>query len=106
MYRCKCGEVFAYPAQAVEPHPEVPWGKEYFFVCPECGSDEIEEVYECQSCGEWTGESVLCEKCLEELEKKITGLLRGLSREEVVQAWNASIDMNHLLDVVYYEEDK
>lgn len=105
MHKCECGAVFQYPAQAVEPHPEVPWGREYFSVCPECGSDEIETVYECQRCGEWAEEPV-CAECVNELEKKIVGLLRGLPRAEVVQAWDSSIDMNHLLDVVYYEEKK
>lgn len=35
--------------------------------CPECGSDEIEDAYKCEICGEWFGESELygsvCKTC-------------------------------------------
>ena len=44
MYKCwDCGEVFDEPPTHEEYHPEV-HASEYWWVCPHCGSEDIDEV--------------------------------------------------------------
>ena len=72
MYRCcECGNLFEEGEQAVweETHGLDSPPYEKFSGCPLCKGD-YEEVYQCDSCGDWHTEDELyegwCEKCLRE----------------------------------------
>lgn len=73
MYKClDCGHVFETPDEFRENHGDPGKGYESFGVCPECGSDDYEEVKQCSECGEWFSTDELyscgcCEDCLQDL---------------------------------------
>lgn len=71
MYKCEdCGAVFA------EPYVYHEWDVGYVADwCPECHSDDIVEVEECQMCGEWTPRHLLedgfCDACISKTARKL-----------------------------------
>ena len=83
MYRCsRCGQTFDSPDTVVDFFSEA-WGrqvKHYTSVCPNCGSDDFDEMDKCEICGEWIspGEDV-CDNCAE-LIKDISEDIRGRVR--------------------------
>lgn len=73
MFKClDCGHVFETPDEFRENHGDPGKGYESFGVCPECSSDDYEEVEQCSECGEWFSPDELyscgcCESCLQDL---------------------------------------
>lgn len=67
MYKCQnCQEMFDSPNAVLDSDSEY-WGRRvhhYTSVCPNCGSDDFEEMDKCEVCGEWIdpGEE-LCDNC-------------------------------------------
>ena len=69
MYRCdECETLFEEPVMVTR-ESTVPYGR-----CPNCGSDDYEQVVKCDICGNWTGEggyrqisgTVFCDECFED----------------------------------------
>lgn len=83
MYICEnCQQMFDSPNAVLDSDSEY-WGANvhhYTSVCPNCGSDEFEEMDKCDVCGEWInpGEE-LCENC-RELIKDIADDIRAKGR--------------------------
>ena len=83
MYICmNCQTMFDSP-DSVEDFTSEFWGasvRHYASVCPNCGSDDFEEMDKCVVCGEWInpGEE-LCENC-RGLIKDIADEIRGKAR--------------------------
>ena len=82
MYYCNdCECEFEEPKEEREHHSElngmggITW--ESFFVCPNCGSDWIEEMTKCDLCGEWSRETKIfgrpdvCDECRRDIEIKL-----------------------------------
>ena len=76
MYRCKdCGRNFDYPQKIKEKDDEMLTISRVYFVCPECGSDNITEniIRYCKCCGRSLGTnkkdycSIVCRKQGEKL---------------------------------------
>lgn len=72
--RCNdCGATFDMADKKIEKQGEY-WGEpayEEWYVCPECGSDDIENTVECVRCGR-QGKEELCEDCIAELSDEDT----------------------------------
>lgn len=77
MYKCKkCGEVFETPSvkrlrNTVEYWGSISYEDHEEEICPCCGNDDFEEVYECTICGEYHFDDELacnnvCDECAEE----------------------------------------
>ena len=75
MYIClSCGAVFEEHITIVEKHNLDTPPYEEHDGCPECKSDETEEAYQCDRCGDWqpyseleeSGTSLYCEICYSE----------------------------------------
>lgn len=87
MYLCvNCGEMFDCPESARDFDSEY-FGRSvthYTDVCPQCGSDDIEEMDRCEICGEYIkqGED-LCEWC-RELVKDLAYEIRNKVREKSI----------------------
>ena len=58
MYKCNHGHIFDEPTEKAYNHGGQceAWGTEYLNVCPECGSDDFDEVVRCDLCGEYITE--------------------------------------------------
>lgn len=67
MYTCKCGSEFCTPSYRLGNY-----GYEIF--CPDCGSNEYEQLEECEICGIYTAKEELhdgiCEFCIAEIEEE------------------------------------
>ena len=82
MLKCRCGTMFDSP-DYVEDFSSEYFGRRvthYMGVCPNCGSDDFEEMDKCEVCGEWIdpGEE-LCDNC-RGLIKDIADEIRGKAR--------------------------
>lgn len=86
MYKCDyCGSVFEEDNAVDKALDFHPYGEsyaiEYGNSCPECGSTDLSEAFQCGKCGEWfpvderywhpIDDMPLCESCLEFIEKDI-----------------------------------
>lgn len=70
---------------------------ETFYVCPHCGSDEIEDAYECEMCGEPTLSLDYCEECTTEVIKSFNEWL-----EKTAKDMHTSTEK--VLDLLYYQD--
>ena len=83
MYLCaNCGQMFDSP-NIEEDFTSEFWGstaRHMASVCPNCGSDEFDEMDKCEVCGEWIDPGdELCEVC-DGLIKEIADDIRGKAR--------------------------
>ena len=76
------------------------------YTCPDCGSDELTEAYQCEMCGEWfvyeyihgSAGQMVCDKCLEE----------HMTADEVLdfaEEDRTEIELNGLLAFAFDEGD-
>lgn len=106
MWRCdKCGETcttqdlhkdFIDGGYRGEPH----------YTCPICGSEYVDEVYQCELCGEWFyGDEIhgsmgemACDKCIE--EHKTAEEVVDFASEDLVE-----VELSGLLAFAFDEDD-
>lgn len=83
MYKCnKCGEVFDEPESREETLSYDPVYKEYYNVCPYCGSEDFEDATLCSVCGnEYITDGDYCEFCKSEMSERISKLITETERE-------------------------
>lgn len=71
-WRCEsCGETFD---ECVKDYTEGGYRGEPHYSCPFCGSDYLEEMHQCELCGEWYPadelhgwvNELVCDKCMDE----------------------------------------
>lgn len=62
-----------------------------YYICPECGDDEVEEGCECLKCGQWA-EYNYCDGCMAELKKRFSAILHENFSDEEIEALNEIYD--------------
>lgn len=69
--------------------------------CPECGSDFIDTVYQCEICEEWYSIGQMnvkvCDNCLADIEKKIKNLIFRHCTVMEVEAAKEHLDIGGIL---------
>jgi len=70
---------------------------ETFYVCPHCGSDEIDDAYECEICGEPTTSLDYCDDCRTEVVKSFNKWLEKTAGE-------LHTNTSKIKDLLYYED--
>jgi DNA-directed RNA polymerase subunit RPC12/RpoP len=102
--RCsECGEIFDNPHRVTMEDSDVgaaAFRKYVEYACPHCGSDEWDEVGECELCGSMKSETFMsgrahfCLECLDELRDRALELLRAGLCEDEYRAFVDFYDMN------------
>lgn len=101
MYYCQnCGAEFELPERRREDVGEYMGRTAYedFYVCPSCGSDDVDEMMKCEICEEYVPAHKMaagvtrdvCEECCRELETVAAAVLyKELSAEdyEIISEW-------------------
>ena len=101
MYYCQnCGAEFERPDRCREDIGEYMGRTAYedFYVCPSCGSDDVDEMMKCELCGEYVPAHKMaagvrrdvCEECCRELEEVAARVLHdALEPEsfEIISEW-------------------
>lgn len=101
MYKCQCGMMFDSPEYEKDFSSEY-FGRQvthYTGVCPNCGSDEFEEMDKCDVCGEWIDPGTemcdCCRKFIEDLASDIRGKVR---EKTIVHKLKYNEFINHLIE--------
>ena len=61
------------------------------YVCPECGSDSIEEGYTCPICGKYS-EFSFCAECKDDIQTRFSAMLHENFSELEIEAINEIFD--------------
>lgn len=99
MLKCQCGTMFDFP-DYVEDFSSEYFGRRvthYMGVCPNCGSDDFEEMDKCEICGEWIDPGAeVCECCKEAIED-LASEIREKARD-LTHKTNYNEFMSHLIE--------
>ena len=104
MYYCRdCNTEFERPKEVKDKHSELNGmgGVTYetFCVCPNCGSDWIEEMEKCEMCGEWSvdlelfGRTDICDECRKKIEAKLIDLRDYIQAEGDIDDYKEAEDI-------------
>ena len=67
-----------------------------YHVCPECGSEEIEDGNACTLCGRYAGDGSVCDDCADNLRDRFHELLICNFTPEEIRALNEIYDGKEL----------